>query len=302
MLLGVQFARTYWATGSKSAILLSAVAIFCLLQLACEVSRSLVAYSYDWHLIRSLGIWFFAGLSGLSINLLVFHRSSSRLLVPWLVAVVVAIILVTALTHGFDNRTVLTLNILAITPLLAGAISLLKKPPDLLLMAVGALSISWYVIGGISPTVLLDSGFYITNVMFLSMVWFWISHDREGSNRTREAISRPESSYFYVKHTGRVERIPADNVLYLRAAGNYTELVCADGRIVLHHQRLGQIMEPPPSGFLRVHRSHALNLNKVRGLRSSEGSRYHAELEDGQRVSVSRYYAKAIRDFLGASS
>ncbi|MBT8063048.1 MAG: LytTR family transcriptional regulator, partial [Xanthomonadales bacterium] len=103
------------------------------------------------------------------------------------------------------------------------------------------------------------------------------------------------------KHTGRTERINADSVIMIAAAGNFAELVCADDRTILHHLRLGQIMENPPVNFVRVHRSFAVNLDKVRSLKSHEGSRYSAALENGREIPVSRYQVARLRELLSAS-
>jgi DNA-binding LytR/AlgR family response regulator len=295
LLLVLQFARIYHATGSTTALALAVMALMVLLQLACEVSRSVVAYSYDWHFWRSLGIWLFACGAGLALNTLVYARTGKQY-AWWLPALVVVVLGASYYVSGFDLKAVWAIRGFALAPLVAGLVSLRREQPDLILLAAGLLGLAWLVVSWFTPSVLLDSTFYFTAITFLAAVWFWITRGNEAVDSVPDTRSAPE--HFFIQHTGRSERLPADQVLYLRAAGNYTELVCEDGRTVLHHLRLGQIMEKPPRGFLRVHRSHAINLARTTGLRSLEGSRYFAQLGGEHEVPVSRYQARDVRALL----
>ncbi len=297
LLLAIQFARMYWSAGGHSTILLAAIACLVLLQLAAEVSRSLISYSYDWHLIRSTAIWALACLSGLSLALLTLKRMPSPWRIPLLLTAMLGVIAVTYINSGFDDKTTSSIKILALIPLLGGITALRQKPLDKILLAAGLLAATWYGIGILSNTVLLDSGLYFSNMVFLLLVWFWLSRGSEHIENPVKVESKLD--YFSIKDTGRIKRIPKDKVLYIRAAGNYAELVCENGAVVLHHQRLGQIMESPPSGFVRVHRSNAINLKFIEGLRSREGSRYHAELAGGVSVPVSRYSIKELKQYFG---
>ena len=57
-------------------------------------------------------------------------------------------------------------------------------------------------------------------------------------------------------------------------------------------------MQALPKRFYRVHRSHAVDLDRVAKLSSAEGSRYQIHLHDGRVVPVSRREVKSIRDRL----
>ena len=74
VLLLLLYARVFHSSGSTSALVLAAMALFVLLQLAGEITRSLVDYPYNWHIWRSLIIWFFAACAGLSLNVLALSR------------------------------------------------------------------------------------------------------------------------------------------------------------------------------------------------------------------------------------
>ena len=61
-------------------------------------------------------------------------------------------------------------------------------------------------------------------------------------------------------------------------------------------------MEAPPTGFVRVHRSHAVNVDRVRSLRSRAGSRYEVELDGGVNAPVSRFQVRMVREMLKSAS
>ncbi|NNE04995.1 MAG: LytTR family transcriptional regulator [Xanthomonadales bacterium] len=298
VLFALHFARVYASSGSRSALLLSLMSALLLVQMALEVSRSLVAYPYDWHLFRSAGIWICAFSLGLVLTRLSLHRLGRES--PGWVLLVASIALVASyFVNGFDNKTACALLVGATLPLWVGLASWRSRNMDLLLALGTALAASWLVSAMISVTTLLDRSVYFTTVAYLGLTWLWTSQGRE----TLDSKSNPENrpSHFVVKHTGRTERINADSVIMIAAAGNFAELVCADGRTILHHLRLGQIMENPPVNFVRVHRSFAVNLDKVRSLKSHEGSRYSAALENGREIPVSRYQVARLRERLSAS-
>ena len=50
-----------------------------------------------------------------------------------------------------------------------------------------------------------------------------------------------------------------------------------------------------PDLFLRVHRAHIVNLDRVRAFRPLDGGRMEAEMASGDRIPVSRRRASAIR-------
>ena len=65
---------------------------------------------------------------------------------------------------------------------------------------------------------------------------------------------------------------------------------------MLHHLRLGEIMDNPPLGFIRVHRSYAVNKSRIKALRAAEGSKYWIELDGADDIPVSRYRVAEIRE------
>ena len=109
----------------------------------------------------------------------------------------------------------------------------------------------------------------------------------------------PAAKLLAVKKFGRVELVPVDDVLFVQGAGNYTELVRADGRRDLHDKTLEKLAALLPPDFERIHKSYLVRLSALKALHASEGSHYEAELKNGTRLPVGRTRYKELREKLG---
>jgi DNA-binding LytR/AlgR family response regulator len=73
----------------------------------------------------------------------------------------------------------------------------------------------------------------------------------------------------FIKHNGRYDRINVNDILYLEAFGNYTEINTSDKKYTIVSQ-LGKLeVSLADSYMFRCHRSYILNLNKVDGFDDS---------------------------------
>lgn len=106
--------------------------------------------------------------------------------------------------------------------------------------------------------------------------------------------SAPAASIL-VKDGSRILRLAPDDLIAVRAAGNYVEHLLADGRAVLERATLAQAQARlAPLGFLRTHRSWLVNPAAVREI-AREGSGDRAlTLAGGITAPVSRRYADAL--------
>ena len=90
--------------------------------------------------------------------------------------------------------------------------------------------------------------------------------------------------------------VPLDRVERLEACDDYVALY-ADGRRHLLHARLQDLAARlEPSRFVRVHRSHVVNLGFVTAVEPRDGSRLTIVLSSGARVPASRAGAAQIKD------
>lgn len=101
-----------------------------------------------------------------------------------------------------------------------------------------------------------------------------------------------------VKKAGRVELVPIDDILYAQGAGNYSELVLANGRRELHDKTLEKLEAVLPADFERIHKSYLVRMSAVKALHATEGSHYEAELKNGACLPIGRTRYKEIREKL----
>lgn len=111
----------------------------------------------------------------------------------------------------------------------------------------------------------------------------------------RDERLRERLRFLAVRRSGAILAVPIDSVLEIRGAGDYSELVCTDGSTHLHNKTLKTLELLLPARFVRVHRSHIVDLRVLERIESKPGSRYFAVLTDGRRVPVSRSRVDALR-------
>lgn len=109
----------------------------------------------------------------------------------------------------------------------------------------------------------------------------------------------PNVPMLVVSDRGRVLRVPANEVVYLKAEQKYVTLVSARGRWVLD-DALADLEQRLGAGFLRVHRNAVVALSEVRGLErrgvddGEEG--WAVQMSNGDWLSVSRRQLAAVRE------
>lgn len=109
--------------------------------------------------------------------------------------------------------------------------------------------------------------------------------------RLSELDRRVNAAALTVRTEGRSLRLNADDVLCLRAEGDYTAITLrSGGRRLLVLEGLTALMERlPEGGFARVHRSYVINVSGVRVV-----GRQSVTLADGSEVPVGRTYREQI--------
>ena len=94
------------------------------------------------------------------------------------------------------------------------------------------------------------------------------------------------------------ELVALETVRRIQAAGKYSEIHVVDGPPRVHDKTLERLEAVLPDGFMRVHRSHIVNLKFARRLEVEGGGRYGLRLDDGQSVPVGRTRYGALRERL----
>jgi two-component system LytT family response regulator len=113
--------------------------------------------------------------------------------------------------------------------------------------------------------------------------------------------ARIPSSYMSriaVKSVNRIVIVQVRDIIRLEAEDNYVRL-WAD-RPYLHKETLTRLMSYlDPAEFLRIHRSHAVNIQSVRELRPLLHGEYLVVLTNGTELTSGRSYRGVIQQAFG---
>ncbi|HET6724678.1 MAG TPA: LytTR family DNA-binding domain-containing protein [Gammaproteobacteria bacterium] len=101
--------------------------------------------------------------------------------------------------------------------------------------------------------------------------------------------------YLVVRHAGTLERIWIEDILAIHGANDYSELELLNGARRLHEKTLEKLVRSLSGNFLRIHRSHIVNLAFARSLTAQAGSRYRLTLADGSVLPVGRKWIASVR-------
>ena len=112
-----------------------------------------------------------------------------------------------------------------------------------------------------------------------------------------DSVQRPLSR-IAVKSVNRIVIVQVTDIVRIEAEDNYVRL-WAD-RPYLHKETLSGLMSRlDPAVFLRVHRSHAVNIGAVRELRPMLHGEYLIILGNGTAITSGRSYRASIQDAFG---
>jgi two-component system response regulator LytT len=113
-------------------------------------------------------------------------------------------------------------------------------------------------------------------------------------DRAFEAKPRAAGTSLVVRSAGRIQLAPLAMVASLSGADDYVEVALIDGRRLLHDVGLDDLEKRLPSSFLRVHRSHIVNLEHAQSIRRLPGGRQAIELTGALEIPVSRRRAPEV--------
>jgi two-component system LytT family response regulator len=97
-----------------------------------------------------------------------------------------------------------------------------------------------------------------------------------------------------VRARDRIVIVPTAEITRIDAEGNYVRL-WADRSWLYKDTLTGLCARLDPADFLRVHRSHAVNLKAVRELVPRSHGEFRMRLVDGSELVTGRLYREALR-------
>ena len=120
----------------------------------------------------------------------------------------------------------------------------------------------------------------------------------DGEAGFRSPVAKAYLTRIPVRSMNRIVIVPVLGIARLEAEDNYVRIF-AD-RPYLHKQTLtGLLQRLDPAEFLRVHRSHAVNIRLVRELRPQLHGEYGITLTDGTELTSGRSYRGRIQEAFG---
>ncbi|GJL97785.1 MAG: DNA-binding response regulator [Hyphobacterium sp.] len=109
---------------------------------------------------------------------------------------------------------------------------------------------------------------------------------------------RTALKYVSFRIAGKVRTYRVEDIISISADDKYSQITMVDGETLFHDKALGAFEQRLPDRFMRVHKSHIVNLDRISAFRSTPGSRYLIELEGGNSVPVSRLQAPVLRKII----
>jgi two-component system LytT family response regulator len=116
------------------------------------------------------------------------------------------------------------------------------------------------------------------------------------AERTREVFTQGPIPRLFVREAGRIIPITVAAIEWLQACDDYVVVHTAGRRYRVNLPLSDLEKRLDPSLFVRVHRSHVVNMEFVASWTPYDGSRFQITLRNGATVMASRQRSRALRD------
>jgi two-component system LytT family response regulator len=101
-----------------------------------------------------------------------------------------------------------------------------------------------------------------------------------------------------VKRGDRILLVSVDDIDWIESAGNYVRLhVGKDSHLI--RETMNAIEGKLPEGFIRIHRTTIVRLDRIKELERIAHGDYHVILKDGTIVLLSRHFRDKLEAVLG---
>lgn len=112
-------------------------------------------------------------------------------------------------------------------------------------------------------------------------------------NTLRDAdLKTPKYAHqLIVKDRKRLLIVKITTILYITAADDFVEIHTSDNKKHLYDERLHKLEQTlDPARFVRIHRSHIVNVDSIVALRPYQNGEYFVDLQNGTTLKLSRTY------------
>lgn len=297
-------------------------AILCLiagLQLGAEISRGLINYHYPWQDIRLITVTALSFSFGILILIYSSFKVARGSASHWVYSGLIMTLLVIIFAEGFDTKTTAGVFVPLLVSLVQLFISWRKsKKPDtlrwfLVQLVVGITIVlsaasfhemnHFIIIGGFIGYLFVQQAkeFRMQN----EQLQIEQAHTAKLEFKLAQNVESHSTFKLEIVVGGKIEYVPANDIAYCKASGDYVELHLKDLGEKLYSGSLKQLEELLPPVFLKVHRSYLVNLNEVTALSSKNMDEVKGNallLSNQQQVPVSRRLLASVRDSLKQAS
>src|SRR5512140_750253 len=123
-----------------------------------------------------------------------------------------------------------------------------------------------------------------------------VASDIDSVERGRAALEvSAQLDWLFVRERGRVTPWNVQHVVRFEGSDDYVTIHTAE-RQLLATLKLADLERMLPANFVRIHRSHIVNLAMVESFVTGEGARFTVVLRDRTRIAVSRDRARWLRE------
>lgn len=120
--------------------------------------------------------------------------------------------------------------------------------------------------------------------------------DRAGPSRVAQLLGSEPIERLFVKDRGRIVPLAAAKITRFEARDDYVA-VHVGARSYLMHVTLGELERRlDPGRFLRIHRTHVVNLDHVQAMEPYDTTRLMVQMRDGTKIMASRSRSKELRE------
>lgn len=113
--------------------------------------------------------------------------------------------------------------------------------------------------------------------------------------RMRAALQSAPLERLFVRQGSRIVPVAVSDIVHIAAAGDYAEIRTAKATYLIHVALRDLSERLDPARFLRVHRSHVVNLDAVDHIAPFDERRLALCLRDGTEIVASRAASEALR-------
>ncbi len=111
----------------------------------------------------------------------------------------------------------------------------------------------------------------------------------------KESVEPRDTRYLAIKKRHKIQLLSIDDLIYIKGAGAYAELFMTDGSKELHDKSLEKLEHLLSSSFERIHKSYLVKMSEVKGVIVKSGSKYWAELKNGELIPIGRTKYKDLK-------